>query len=102
MTLQVLAVARLVLPWAHLPATTALGSLDPQGRQQALRCGANVVMPNVTPAAFRERYRIYPNKICLREEPEHCRGCVEGWIKSLGREVADGMGHSPKPRFSEI
>ncbi|KKM10424.1 biotin synthase [Clostridiales bacterium PH28_bin88] len=99
LTLRVLAVARLVLPWAHLPATTALGSIDAEGRQKALNCGANVVMPNVTPARYRERYQIYPNKICLQEEPDHCRGCVEGWVQALGREVATGHGHSPKAPF---
>ncbi|MEW6660975.1 MAG: [FeFe] hydrogenase H-cluster radical SAM maturase HydE [Bacillota bacterium] len=97
LNLKVLAVARLVLPWAHLPATTSIGTLDPQGRQKALRVGANVVMPNVTPARYREHYQIYPGKICLQEEPEHCRSCVEGWITAMGREVACDYGHSPKP-----
>lgn len=96
MTLKTLATARLLMPWAHLPATTAVGSIDKMGRQQALGCGANVVMPNITPGAYRERYQIYPNKICLNEEPEHCRPCIEGIIRSVGRKVGTGYGHSPK------
>jgi len=90
-------VARLVLPWTHLPATTSIGTIDPQGRQKALQVGANVVMPNVTPARYREYYQIYSGKICQDEEPEHCRACVEGWITASGREIACGFGHSPKP-----
>ncbi len=67
LTLRVLAVTRLALPWAHLPATTALGTADPEGRQKALRCGANVVMPNVGPTDYRQLYQTYPGKICVNE-----------------------------------
>ena len=95
--LKVVAVTRLALPWAHLPATTAVGSIDPEGRQKALRCGANVIMPNVTPGKYREGYQLYPHKICLTEEPEHCRPCVEGIIRALGRRVGADKGDSPKP-----
>jgi len=100
-TLRMVAVARLLLPTTHLPATTALGSIDPEGRQKALTCGANVIMPNVTPVAYRPDYQIYPNKLCLGEEPEHCRGCVEGLIRALGRTVAQDRGDSRK-RKSEV
>lgn len=96
MTLKAVATARLLMPWTHLPATTAVGSIDKMGRQKALGCGANVVMPNITPGAYRDRYQIYPNKICLNEEPEHCRPCIEGIIRSVGRKVGTGYGHSPK------
>jgi biotin synthase len=96
LTLNLLATARLVLPWTHLPATTSLGTIDAQGRQKALQVGANVVMPNVTPARYREHYQIYPGKICQQEEPDHCRGCVEGWVTALGREIGHGWGQSPK------
>lgn len=99
-TLKVLACARLLLPFAHLPATTATGTIHPRGRQLALQAGANVVMPNVTPAEYRPHYTIYPNKICIAEAASHCRLCVEGMIASLGRVVAKGPGHSPKPAFS--
>lgn len=103
-TLKVVAVTRLVLPWAHLPSTTAVGSIDAQGRQKALRCGANVIMPNVTPGKYREGYQLYPHKICLAEEPEHCRPCVEGIIRSLGRRVGADRGDSPKrgPWLKEV
>lgn len=99
LTLRVLAVARLALPWAHIPATTALGSADAQGRQKALRCGANVVMPNVGPTDYRPLYQIYPGKICVGEGAEKCKSCLGRMIVGLGRTVGQGPGHSPKPRF---
>lgn len=99
LTLRVLAVARLAVPWAHLPATTALGTADPEGRQKALRCGANVVMPNVGPTEYRPLYQIYPGKICLNEAAEKCLTCIGAMISSLGRTVGHGPGHSPKVRF---
>jgi biotin synthase len=89
------ALARLALPYALIPATTALGSIDPQGRELALESGANVMMPNLTPRLHRADYQIYPNKICLNEEADHCRGCITGRILGLGRIVADDPGHHP-------
>ncbi|NLA75840.1 MAG: [FeFe] hydrogenase H-cluster radical SAM maturase HydE, partial [Deltaproteobacteria bacterium] len=69
MTLKTLALTRIVTGNAHMPATTALGSIDPEGRQKGLRVGANVIMPNMTPARFRKLYEIYPNKVCVEENP---------------------------------
>lgn len=99
LTLRVLAVARLALPWAHLPATTALGTADPEGRQKALRCGANVIMPNVGPTEYRSLYEIYPGKICLGDRAESCLVCLRRMVQDLGRTMGRGPGHSPKPRF---
>lgn len=96
MTLRVVALVRLVTKRTHVPATTATGSIAPDGRQRALRCGANVIMPNVTPQTYRRHYEIYPNKICLTERPEDCSACVGGMIRSLGRTVTDEPGHSLK------
>lgn len=96
MTLKMVALARLLIPKVHLPATTALGSIDPYGRQKALLAGANVVMPNITPLPYRKAYEIYPGKICTGDDAAHCRGCIEGIIKSLNRTIGQGPGHSPK------
>lgn len=96
LSLRFVALMRLVLGPVHIPATTALGSIDPQGRQRALRCGANVLMPNVTPQKYRKDYEIYPHKICLTEDPQDCRGCTAAMILSLGRQVGSGQGHSLK------
>ncbi|HHY46436.1 MAG TPA: [FeFe] hydrogenase H-cluster radical SAM maturase HydE [Firmicutes bacterium] len=101
LTLRVLAVTRLAVPWAHLPATTALGTIDPEGRQKALRCGANVVMPNVGPTEYRPLYQIYPGKICLSEMAEKCLSCLGRMVQTLGRTIGQGPGDSPKPRFQQ-
>jgi len=101
MTLKMIALTRLLLPLAHLPATTALSTIDAQGREKVLKSGANVIMPNVTPKRFRSLYEIYPNKDRPGGNPSDCRQCVSDMINSLGRTVAQGLGHSPKPQFSE-
>ncbi|OPY71078.1 MAG: Biotin synthase [Syntrophorhabdaceae bacterium PtaU1.Bin034] len=98
MTLKVLAVARIALPFTHLPATTALGSIHPEGRQLALARGANVVMPDITPVRYKKLYEIYPNKICITEEgPIQCVPCISGIILQSGRSIATDYGHSRKP-----
>lgn len=79
-----IAIVRLLLPKALLPATTAMGTLSPQGRERALRAGANVVMPNLSPLNVREKYALYQDKICTGDEAAHCRACIEGRIKKAG------------------
>jgi len=101
MTLTVLAVARLVMPEVHLPATTALGTIDPRGRGLALRCGANVIMPNVTPRRYRSHYSIYPGKTGVDRDPYASVREMRLLIESLGRREAAGYGHSPKKAYSE-
>lgn len=92
-TLRLVAVLRLVFPDAHLPATTAMGSLDPLGREQALQAGANVMMPNITPTDFRPKYDIYPGKICQADDATHCRNCISGRIHAIGRTIGTTHGH---------
>ncbi|ADY57332.1 iron-only hydrogenase maturation protein HydE [Syntrophobotulus glycolicus DSM 8271] len=91
-TLVLVAFSRLLVPEALIPATTALGTLSPTGREQALMAGANVVMPNLTPTLFREKYDLYENKICTGDEPAHCRSCIERRINSTGSIVDLGRG----------
>lgn len=91
-TLKVVALLRLVFRYAHIPATTAMGSLDKFGREKALSVGANVVMPNMTPKNLRDKYELYSGKICLTEEPEDCYGCMVNRIKSLNRTIAKDYG----------
>ena len=95
--LRLVAVLRLVFPYAHIPATTAMISLDPLGREKALQAGANVVMPAVTPTEIRPLYALYPGKVCLDDNAHKCRGCIEGRIGSIGRTVATGPGHVLRP-----
>jgi biotin synthase len=95
-TLKVVALTRLVTRNTHLPATTAVGTIHPLGRQKALQCGANVIMPNATPKEFRRHYQIYPNRICIDQNPSNCRFCVEGVVASLGRRIGSGFGDTLK------
>ncbi|MEW6535178.1 MAG: [FeFe] hydrogenase H-cluster radical SAM maturase HydE [Candidatus Auribacterota bacterium] len=94
MTLRMVALARIVCPKAHIPATTATGSIDPLGREKALRVGANVVMPNFTPQHYKIHYTIYPNKRCLDEEGSKCNGCIRAMIHNEGRTVSTDYGHA--------
>ncbi|MTI68611.1 MAG: [FeFe] hydrogenase H-cluster radical SAM maturase HydE [Firmicutes bacterium] len=82
-----LALTRLLLPKVLLPSTTALGTLDNLGREKALKSGANVVMPNLSPTSVRKDYEIYKDKICTGDEAAHCRKCIEGRINSAGYKV---------------
>jgi len=92
MTCILLSIVRLLLPKVLLPATTALGSLDPKGRERGLKAGGNVVMPNLSPTNVRDKYLLYDGKICTGDEAAHCRGCIEGRINSAGFEVDMGRG----------
>lgn len=92
LSLKVMAIVRLLLPDINIPATTAMETLNKQGRILALKCGANVVMPNVTEGEYRKLYALYPGKICTGDTPAHCRGCISGKIEGIGRKVSDGPG----------
>jgi biotin synthase len=94
--LRMVALTRIVTLNTHIPATTAMGSIDPQGRQKALCCGANVLMPNISPTEHRADYNLYPGKICTGEAADQCAACVDSMLKSLGRTRAPGHGHSLK------
>ncbi|GAB6180541.1 [FeFe] hydrogenase H-cluster radical SAM maturase HydE [Desulfotomaculum defluvii] len=99
LTLKTLAVTRLVLPQTHLPATTAVGTLHPEGRKLALASGANVIMPNLSPVSYREKYQIYPDKAGSREKPTESHAKITSLIKEVGRSVSTGRGDSPKDKF---
>lgn len=84
LTLVMLALLRIMLPDALIPATTALGTADPLGREKGLKSGANVVMPNLSPAKNRRDYALYDNKICTGEEAAECLACLSRRITSAG------------------
>jgi biotin synthase len=97
MTLKTLAVTRLALPHANLPATTALATIHPEGRQLALRCGANVIMPDITPVRYKRMYEIYPNKVSILEDgPTQCIPNISWMIRQTGRSIAADHGHGKK------
>lgn len=101
LTLKLLATARLFMPWLLLPATTSLASLHRQGRELALRAGANVIMPNVSPQEFRSLYQIYPNKLNTRDSITEYYKKITALIEAEGRTVAANWGHSMHPAFHQ-
>ena len=78
-----------------LPATTALGTIHPQGRERGILAGANVVMPNLSPVEVRKKYALYDNKICTGEESAQCRGCLEARMQSIGCHLTIDRGDAP-------
>ena len=92
MTLRLLSIIRLIHPHVLLPATTALGTIHPQGREMGILSGANVVMPNLSPVDVRDKYKLYDNKICTGDEAAECRHCMSNCMKSIGYEVVVSRG----------
>lgn len=86
-TLRLLSIIRLLHPHVLLPATTALGTLHPIGRERGIMAGANVVMPNLSPLEHRKDYAIYDNKICTGDEAAECRNCTEYRMRAIGYET---------------
>lgn len=94
LTLTMLALVRLMLPKVLLPSTTALGTIDPMGREKGFSAGANVVMPNLSPTNVRKDYSLYDNKICTGDEAAQCIMCLKGRIERAGYEMDMGRGDS--------
>ena len=84
LTCCLLSVIRLIRPPVLLPATTALGTIDPRGREAGIEAGANVVMPNLSPLGVRRQYELYDNKICTGDESAQCRACLDQRIRAVG------------------
>ncbi len=98
-TLIMLSLVRLTLPYVLLPSTTALGTIDPTGREKGILAGANVVMPNLSPVSVRKKYLLYDNKICTGDESAQCRSCLQMRMKGIGYETVVSRGDcvSPEP-----
>lgn len=92
MTLRLLSIIRLIHPHVLLPATTALGTIHPKGREKGILSGANVVMPNLSPVDVRDKYKLYDNKICTGDEAAECRFCMQKRMESIGYEVVTDRG----------
>ncbi len=92
LTLRMLSVLRLLFPYALIPATTALGTIHPQGRELGLKAGANVVMPNLSPLSVRQYYALYDHKICTDAESAQCRDCLEQRIEAAGYHAVTDIG----------
>ena len=96
LALKVMAITRILLKDINIPATTAMESIQKDGRIIALQSGANVVMPNVTTTEYRQKYEIYKGKACINENPTKCLGCITNKIKLIGRSVSKDFGSHKK------
>lgn len=92
LTLFLLSLIRLTLPSVLLPATTALGTIDPMGREKGILAGANVLMPNLSPKDVRKKYLLYDNKICTGDEAAQCISCLKRRVAKTGCEIVTGRG----------
>lgn len=92
LTLFMLGLIRLTLPRVLLPATTALGTIHPRGREMGILAGANVTMPNLSPVQVRSKYLLYDNKICTGDEAAECRHCMEKRMQGIGYNVVVSRG----------
>lgn len=99
--LKLLSIIRLMVPKVLLPATTALATIDPRGREKGIMAGANVVMPNLSPLSVRKKYMLYDDKICTGDESAQCRKCLEGRINSVGCRVVTSRGDSKNTEKDE-
>ena len=96
LTVFLLGVIRLMLPDVLLPATTALATIHPEGREMGIRAGANVCMPNLSPRAVREKYMLYNNKISTGEEAAQSRDALAKRIEGIGYRVVVNRGDHKK------
>ncbi len=91
-TLKMIALTRLALPHALIPATTALGTIDPRGRELGLCAGANVVMPNLSPEQVRGKYALYDHKLCTGKEAAEGISHLAQSIRSVGYHLVCDRG----------
>lgn len=92
LTCYLLSVLRLIHPPVLLPATTALGTLDPDGRKKGILAGANVVMPNLSPLSVRKKYELYNNKLCTGDESAQAKEHLAQTVQSIGYEIVTERG----------
>ena len=92
-TLFCLSLIRMIYPMVLLPATTALGTIHPRGREMGIMAGANVVMPNLSPASVRKKYALYDNKICTGEEAAECLECLKRRMERIRYQIVTDPGN---------
>lgn len=89
-SLKMVALLRIMMKDINIAATTAMQAIDKQGREKALKVGANIIMPNLTPLKYREDYLLYEDKPCLDEDADECRNCLEARIHMAGDKIGFG------------
>lgn len=90
LSLKMVAILRIMMKDINIAATTAMQTLDDVGREKAIRIGANIIMPNLTPVKYRDSYLLYEDKPCIDEEASECKNCLEARIKISGAEIGYG------------
>lgn len=90
LTLKMIAILRIMMKDINIVAATALQAIDPIGREKAVKIGANIIMPNITPGKYRDSYRLYDNKPCTDDSAEDCQSCLEARISLADSEVIYG------------
>ena len=93
LTLRLISILRLMFPNILLPATTALGTINPKGREAGLMAGANVVMPNLSPVENRKLYEIYENKLYTNEEAAESVEMLKKQVLDIGYEIVTDIGN---------
>jgi iron-only hydrogenase maturation rSAM protein HydE len=90
LTLKMIAIIRIMMKDINIVAATALQAIDPVGREKAIKIGANILMPNITPGKYRDSYKLYDNKPCTDDSAEDCQSCLEARISLADAEVVYG------------
>jgi biotin synthase len=90
LTLKMIAIIRIMMKDINIVAATALQAIDPIGREKAVKIGANILMPNITPGKYRDSYKLYDNKPCTDDSAEDCQSCLEARISLADAEVVYG------------
>ncbi|MDP4223597.1 MAG: [FeFe] hydrogenase H-cluster radical SAM maturase HydE [Bacteroidota bacterium] len=90
LTLRMIAILRIMMKDINIVAATALQAIDPIGREKAVRIGANIIMPNITPGKYRDSYKLYENKPCTYDSAEDCQSCLEARVSLADNEVVYG------------
>lgn len=91
LALKMVAVLRILMKDINIAAATALQAIDPLGREKAVKAGANIIMPNITPGKYRNDYALYENKPCVDEEPEECKNCLDIRVQLADGEIGYGQ-----------
>jgi biotin synthase len=102
LSLRLVSILRLMHPYALIPATTALGTIAPDGRERGLAAGANVVMPNLSPTSVRKYYLLYDNKICTGDEAAECRHCLDARVALAGYRIVVARGDAKTREAREV
>ncbi len=87
LALKMTAILRILMKDINIVAPTALQAIDPLGREKAVKCGANVIMPNITPGIYRNEYKLYENKPCIDDAADDCKRCLEARVQLTGYEI---------------